>query len=100
MASNTDTNTQAETASPAAALGVTTKKSAVYYFTLGVVIICILYILYHAYNKFICNSRESFVKGNEQERTDTVVDFNLREAIKELENLQNSILTKVSNIMA
>lgn len=100
MDSNTDTSAQANVTTPTTATGVTTKKSAVYYFTFGVVIICILYILYHAYNKFMCNSQESFVKGNEQERTDTVVDFNLREAIKELENLQNSILTKVSNIMA
>jgi uncharacterized membrane protein YukC len=103
--SDTDTVNLANTTPQSAASNTTggadpAKKSLVYYFTFGVIIICVLYILYHAYHKFVCNSKESFIKGNEQERTDTVVDFNLREAVKELENLQNSILSKVSNLMS
>ncbi len=73
-------------------------KSKAYYFVLAVIVVCVLYLLYSVYKKFVSN-QESFIKGNEQERTDTVVDFNLTAAIKELENLQNNILSKISNVM-
>ncbi len=43
------------------------------------------------------NRREGFVEGNRQERTDTVADFNLEEAIRSLEQMQSKILRELSD---
>ena len=67
-----------------------------YIFT-GIAVVVLLYTCWYAYGKFVENScAEPFVKGLTQERDDPVVDFNLRDAIKQLEGTQRNILQRIS----
>jgi len=68
--------------------------------TIGIIIVCVLgciWLMYFAYGKFIGNSKERFIKDLQQERDDPVVDYNLRDSIAELENIQRSILKKITS---
>lgn len=63
----------------------------------GVLTIALVLLLYYAYNRFVTNSiEEPMTKGLEQERDDPITDFNLREAIKELQGIQRRILSTLS----
>jgi hypothetical protein len=74
------------------------KTNITTYLIIGISIIAVILLLIFAYKKFIDNSdSEPFVKGLQQERDDPVMDFNLNEAIKELEGLQKKVLQKLSN---
>ena len=67
-------------------------KSKYTYIILAVVVFV---VLYYAYTKFYKNAEE-FTEETASERTDPVSDFNLREAIHELETMQKNILSKLS----
>ena len=63
-----------------------------------VIIVSIFYLIYYAYQQFLLNRcADGFVAGLEQERSDTVVDFDLRGEINQLENMQRNILNNLSN---
>lgn len=67
------------------------------YIFIGVLSVVLLLLLYYAYSRFVSNSiKDPFVKGNQQERDDPVVDFNLREAIDELRQIQGRVLKTLS----
>jgi hypothetical protein len=68
------------------------------YLLIGLIIVVLCLLGYYAYGKFIENSKcEPFVKELTQERDDTVVDFNLRDSIKQLESMQKNILSRISS---
>ena len=63
-----------------------------------VIIVTIFYLIYNAYHQFLTNRcSDGFVAGLEQERSDTVVDFDLRGEINQLENMQQNILNNLSS---
>lgn len=68
------------------------------YIIAGVLALILIVLLYYAYDAFISNSgeEEGFVEGQRQERDDTVVDFNLEDAISALERKQSKILRHLS----
>lgn len=67
------------------------------YIFIGVLLVVLILLLYYAYNRFVSNSvKEPFTKGNQQERDDPVVDFNLREVIEELKRMQGQVLKTLS----
>jgi hypothetical protein len=67
------------------------------YVFMGVLAVVLIMLLYYAYNRFVENSiNEPFTEGTEQERDDPVDDFNLREAIKELQAIQKRVLSTLS----
>jgi len=65
-------------------------------YTYIAIAILVAVILYYAYNKFYKNSEE-FTETTSSERTDPINDFNLREAINELEKMQKTIISKLSD---
>lgn len=72
-------------------------SNAYYYVFIGFLSVVLILLLYYAYCRFVENSvEEPFVKGQTQERDDPVIDFNLRESIKELQNLQRNIMSTIS----
>lgn len=68
------------------------------YMAIGVIIVVILIVIYLAYEHFINNTEKSegFVKGQEQERTDLVMDFNLQQVVDNLNELQRKIVKNLS----
>jgi hypothetical protein len=73
-------------------------SNVVTYVLIGVCIIVVVLLIYYAYKRFIKNSiKDPFTKGQEQERDDPVVDFNLREAVLELQDMQKQILKTLSD---
>ncbi len=73
------------------------ENSILKYVIIGVLIVALVFLIYYAYNRFVANSlSESMTKGVEQERDDPVIDFNLREAIKNLQNMQKRVLSTLS----
>lgn len=70
------------------------------YVFIGVLTVTLIVLLYYAYNRFVLNSiEEPMTKGLEQERDDPVVDFNLREAIRDLQGIQQKVLSSLSEIV-
>lgn len=68
------------------------------YIFVAVLSVVLILLLYYAYCRFAENSvDEPFVKGQTQERDDPVIDFNLREAIRELQNIQRNIMSTISD---
>ena len=64
---------------------------------IGILVLALVFLIYYAYNRFVANSiAEPMTKGLEQERDDPVVDFNLREAIRNLRNMQKNVLSTLS----
>ncbi len=73
------------------------ENSILKYVVIGVLVVSLVFLIYYAYNRFVANSlTEPLTKGVEQERDDPVVDFNLREAIKNLQNMQKRVLSTLS----
>ena len=67
------------------------------YIFIAVLSVALIVLLYYAYSRFTINAKgEKFTKGTEQERDDPVIDFNLREAIRELQGLQTKVLSTLS----
>lgn len=66
---------------------------------LAVIIVAVVVaLLYYGYNRFVTNSiSEPFVEGQRQERSDTVSDYNLSDAIKKLERIQSNVLKQLSS---
>ena len=65
----------------------TNTKSWFSYVFIGLLVVALVILMYYAYCRFIDNSTEEpMSKGVEQERDDPIVDFNLREAIRELQS--------------
>ena len=78
--------------------GGSEKTSIIVLMAYCVVIVLIFYLIYYAYQQFLSNRcTDSFVSGLEQERSDTVVDFDLRGEINQLENMQRNILNMLSS---
>lgn len=78
---------------------VSNSSKIITYLLYAVIIIGSMYLLYYLYNHWNKTKQmpsESFVKGNTQERDDTIADFNLHETIKDLENAQQNILKNLS----
>ena len=69
------------------------------YFIYAVLIIGSIYLIYYLYNrqKSQQTTSDTFVKGNTPERDDVIADFNLHEAIKDLEKSQQNILKNLSD---
>jgi cytochrome c-type biogenesis protein CcmH/NrfG len=66
---------------------------------IGLLAVALVLLVYYAYCRFVANSvEEPMSKGTEQERDDPVIDFNLREAIRELQNMQQRVLNSLSEI--
>ena len=77
---------------------VTQSTSTYNYIFIGVLSVVLILLLYYAYSRFVENSvEEPFTKEPAQERDDPVIDFNLREAIKELQALQRNIMSTISD---
>ncbi len=75
-------------------------SSILRYVFIGVLTVALIILLYYAYNRFVANTlEEPMTKGVEQERDDPVVDFNLREAIKNLQGIQKRVLSTLSETM-
>lgn len=74
------------------------EESNIYsYIFIAILSVVLILLLYYAYNRFVTNSvKDPFTKGNQQERDDPVVDFNLREVIEELRHTQGLILKTLS----
>ena len=69
------------------------------YVMIGVITIALVLLVYYAYSRFVENSvNDGTSKNAEQERDDPVTDFNLREAIKNLQNIQNNVLKTLSEV--
>jgi ABC-type arginine transport system permease subunit len=67
------------------------------YIFAAVLSVVLILLLYYAYSRFITNTvEEPMTKGTEQERDDPVIDFNLREAIKDLQNMQKNVMATLS----
>ncbi len=66
-------------------------------------VLAFVLLLFYVYDKWQesedVDDEEGFVEGNRQERTDPQNDFNLQEAIQELENMQENVLKTLSNVM-
>ena len=73
-------------------------RSVMTYIFIGVLTLALVLLIYFSYEKFVANSagEEKMTKGVEQERDDPVVDFNLREAIRDLQNIQKDVLSTLS----
>lgn len=73
-------------------------KSVYTYIFIAILAVCLMLLLYFAYGRFVSGSvEESMTKGAEHERDDPVIDFNLREAIRELQNMQKQVLATLSD---
>lgn len=62
-----------------------------------VIIIAIGLILYIAYTKFLENSKSEGMAENRQKNNDIIEGFNLRDAIEDLQRIQNITLEKISS---
>ncbi len=66
-----------------------------------IIIIVLVYLGYQYYtekgNPF-SGKKEGFVEGQRQERSDTGGDFDLQQSIKQLEIMQNKVLSDLSNV--
>jgi len=70
------------------------------YIFIGVLTVVLILLVYYGYETFVKNSsKETFTKGVEQERDDPVIDFNLREAIRDLQTIQKNVLSTLSQTM-
>ncbi len=77
----------------------TESKPVLKYVLIGVLTVALILLVYYAYARFVDNSlTEPMAKGVEQERDDPVIDFNLREAIKNLRNIQQNVLKTLSDV--
>ena len=76
------------------------KTSMSTYIIVGALVVLLIGLLYYAYIQFVSNSTtsETMMKGLEQERDDPVIDFNLREAIRDLQNMQKNVLSTLSEV--
>lgn len=65
----------------------------------GILVALVICLLWYGYCKFVSNQKikEKMTKDAEGERDDPVVDFNLRESIMELEDMQKRILSGLSD---
>lgn len=75
-----------------------TSSNLVKYFIYGLCVVIIVMACYYAYQQFVENQDkpDAFVKGLTQERDDPVMDYNLHEAIDDLEKKQQAILQTLS----
>lgn len=65
-------------------------------YTYIIIALVVFVVLYYAYHKFYKNIDDQFIGDAVAEKTDPVSDFNLREAINDLENMQKQIISKLS----
>lgn len=63
----------------------------------GVLAVLLIGLLFYGYQKFNAN-KECMAASQESERDDPVSDFNLREAIRELQNKQARVMKTLSDI--
>lgn len=69
------------------------------YLFVGVLVVALCALLYYGYNRFVTGSiKEPMTKGVKQTRDDPVVDFNLRETLKELQNTQKRVIATLSDV--
>jgi hypothetical protein len=97
---NTEVNTahQAHSNESYNKLNDTESSSALVLILYCVAIVLIFYLLYHSYQQFLENRcSDGFVAGQQQERSDVVVDFDLQGEIRQLENMQRNILNNLSS---
>jgi cytochrome c-type biogenesis protein CcmH/NrfG len=74
------------------------ENPTVKYVLYGIATVCLFLLAYYAYNRFQDNkSDENFVEGNRQERDDPIADYNLHEAVQELEEAQKKITSRLSD---
>lgn len=71
-------------------------KSWMFWGLVILLVIILIISLYKAYNVWQDAQQEGFTKNQESERTDTAVDFNLRNAIQELESIQKKTMSGLS----
>lgn len=78
------------------------KRPWLRYVLIAVLVVGLCCLLYYGIAKWSelkeSGSAESMTKGVEQERDDPVVDFNLREAIKNLQSMQKKVLSQLSEV--
>ena len=99
-ANNTQNASNQEDQQKPQALGGAEETSWLTYVFIGVLTVALVLLLYYAYGRFVSNSiEEPMTKGVEQERDDPVVDFNLREAIRDLQGIQQRVLSTLSETM-
>ena len=68
------------------------------YIMIGVITIALVLLVYYAYSRFIDNSSTGSTP-KDTERDEPITDFNLREAIKNLQNIQRNVLKTLSDII-
>jgi len=97
---NLDKQTNTQTNQPNTQPNQPADEGFMTYVIYGVIILFTIVIIYLAYKRFMkmqnAPCKDKFVPGLKQERDDTTVDFNLNEAIQELEIMQSNILKKLS----
>lgn len=74
------------------------EKTPIYkYILYGLCVVALLLLCYYAYNRFIANSDDCENQDDQQqEANDELPDYNLREAINNLETMQHKILKNLS----
>lgn len=75
-----------------------TSSNLIKFLIYGLCVVIIVMMCYYAYNYWVENQDkpDTFVKGLTQERDDPVMDYNLHEAIDDLEKKQRAILQTLS----
>jgi hypothetical protein len=66
------------------------------YIFVGVLVAVLLLLLYYAYGRFVSNSKKKCKKNADDNADDEVLDFNLREAIRELQQIQIRVMGTLS----
>ena len=75
------------------------KKNTGTYIFIGILTIALMLLLYYGYNRFVMNTlKEPMTTDQTPERDDPVIDFNLREEIKDLQRMQKKILSGLSEV--
>ncbi len=76
-----------------------TKTSLTTYIFISVCVVILLILMYYAYSQFVENSKCNNDEPNKKTTSDdhNVIDYNLAESIKDLENTQKKILQKLSS---
>lgn len=73
------------------------EKQPTNWILVGVLAVVLIILVYYGYQKFNAN-KECMAVSQEGERDDPVADFNLREAIRDLQNKQAKVMKTLSNM--
>jgi hypothetical protein len=75
----------------------TNEKQPTNWILVGVLAVVLIVLVYYGYQKFNTN-KDYMAASQEAERDDPVADFNLREAIRDLQNKQAKVMKTLSSM--